>query len=221
VGEQARCLGLWQPRRIDQMDLPAIFGKVPKSGVTKGDRSLPGLPTYEEWESSCGTDGARPALATSLRQQSEIFREGIKLGLEGEVREVALTMLMFSSKFIADLLLWMSPQYLHDRVRSGTTEKECWLFISHCVRTVFCMLGSAWMPGKCTAPGPKRPTSILWRTLQAIRKMQEMLKHGVSGYPELSHVLNLPSLVGQHCSQICFQGFGRSRGQAHQGRVIY
>ena len=173
-----------------ETDLSAMFGKVPASGFTRCDRSLPGLPTYEDWESGCGTKGARPTLAANLSGSSTMV-DNLSLVLEGEARDVDVAMHNLSVKFLGELSLWMSTQYLQDRVHSGTSEKECWSFVSHCVRTVFRLLGTARAPGKRTKRGPTRPPAILWGSLQAIRKMQEMLSYGFSGYPELSHVLNI------------------------------
>jgi hypothetical protein len=41
------------------------------------------------------------------------------------------------------------------------------------------------------APVGGKASSILWGTLQAHRVMREMLLDGFSGFPKLSHVLNL------------------------------
>jgi hypothetical protein len=44
-----------------------LFGSVPASGITpRCDRSLPGLSTFKDRESACGTHGARPTLAMNL-----------------------------------------------------------------------------------------------------------------------------------------------------------
>jgi hypothetical protein len=156
----------------------------------RDDRSLPSLRTYQEWDSGGGSVGAKFILERNLRK-CERMRTNIAERLNGDAREVARQMLDDSVKFLNELSTWISNHYNEVRTRSGTSEKECWGLISHCVRTVFSVLGMARSPGHGPhLEGTKAP-SILWGTLQAHRVMREMLLDGFSGFPKLSHVLNL------------------------------
>jgi hypothetical protein len=173
-----------------EVELPAIFGKEAVSGIMRDDRSLPNLRTYKEWDSGGGSVGAKFILERNLRKCDRI-RNNIQNHLSGEAREVARQMLDDSVKFVNELSSWISNHYHEVRNRSGTSEKECWGLISHCVRTVFSELGMARSPGNGPhLEGTKAP-SILWGTLQAHRVMRDILSGGFSGYPKLSHVLNL------------------------------
>jgi hypothetical protein len=57
-------------------------------------------------------------------------------------------MLADSVRFLHELSNWMSTHYLELFTRSRTSDKECWELISHCVRTVFSVLGTVRSPGR-------------------------------------------------------------------------
>jgi hypothetical protein len=174
-----------------EVELPELFGKVPASGITRCDRSLPALQTYEDWESKCCTRGGKFILRKNL-ESAERYHATILRVFKGEAQTVASHMLSKSIDFLNVLSHWMSALFLHDRAKSGTSDKECWALIAHSVRKIFSVFAAARTPGHGPyRSGKEKATSILWGTLQAHRVMQEMLEHGLSGYAPLSHILNL------------------------------
>jgi hypothetical protein len=59
------------------------------------------------------------------------------------------------------------------------------------VREIFAYLHEARLPGRGILTPEERPVAILWGSLQAHKKMEELTKKQFSAHPLLSHVLNL------------------------------
>jgi hypothetical protein len=173
-----------------EVELPAMFGTESTSGVSRDGRVLPSCPTANEWDSGGGIRGAKFNLANNLKK-ADALRRRIADNLPQEATEVARQMMDDSVRFLQELSNWVSTHYHEVKTRSGTSDKECWGLVSHCVRTIFSVLGTARSPGLGPYPEGTKATSILWGTLQAHRVMRDMLLDGFAGYPKLSHVLNL------------------------------
>jgi hypothetical protein len=116
--------------------------------------------SYKVWDSGFGTRGAKFSLAKNLRKCNRI-RANISDNLSGEAREVARQMLDDSVKFLNELSTWISNHYNEVQTRSGTSDKECWGLISHCVRTIFSVLGLARSLGHGPYPEGSKASSIL------------------------------------------------------------
>jgi hypothetical protein len=173
-----------------EVELPAMFGTESTSGVLRNGRGLPSCPTAKEWDSGGGISGAKFNLANNLKK-TDTLRHRIAENLPGEAMDVARQMLSDSVRFLHELSNWISQHYYEVRTRSGTSDKECWGLISHCVRTIFSVLGTARSPGSGTFAEGAKASSILWGTLQAHRVMRDLISDNFAGHPKLSHVLNL------------------------------
>jgi hypothetical protein len=162
-------------------DLPAMFGKESSSGITRDDRSLPSIPTVKEWDSGGGSRGVKHNFTNNLRK-ADALREKIGLHLVGEAKDVARQMLDNSVRFVQELSVWISRHYQEVLNRSLTSDAKCWSLISHCIRTVFTVLGTARSAGSGQHPKGPKATAILCGTLQAHRVMRDMLSDGFAAY---------------------------------------
>jgi hypothetical protein len=122
------------------VELPVMCGTESASSVSRDGRLLPACPTVNEWDTGGGIRGAKFNLARNLRK-IEYIRTRIANELAGEASEVARQMLDDSVRFLQKLSSSISTHYHEVRTRSGTSDKECWELILHCVRTVFSVLG--------------------------------------------------------------------------------
>jgi hypothetical protein len=187
-----------------ELELPAMFGAIPSSGVDRDDRVLPSMPTFNEWESKTGHGGAKQNLKKALEKTKEM-RKIINEHLSGEAQEVAKAMLDESKSFIDDLSTWITNHYNETIARSGATEKECWSLVGHCVRAIFAMLYDARGPGRPPyMVESDKAASTLWGGLQAHRVMAELREADFGGHPKLSHILNI-HLHDNSVSRVAFE----------------
>jgi hypothetical protein len=142
-----------------EVELPAMYDKESTSGVTRDGRALPGVPTFNEWDSGGGLRGANFNLANNLRK-TDYVKGKIAMHLDGEAREVARQMLDDSVRFVQELSVWISTHYDEVKSHSGTSEAECWARISHCVFTIFSVLDTARSAGRGQHPNGSKATAM-------------------------------------------------------------
>jgi hypothetical protein len=111
------------------LELPEAFGSLPKSGIAKDSRVLPGLPTFREWDGGDRYLGLKVELSEFMIPMGQHYRHC----LSGEALIVAIEMLATSKLFISDLSTWINTTYQDTRARIMASEKEAWSLISHCV----------------------------------------------------------------------------------------
>jgi hypothetical protein len=121
------------------------------------------------------------------------MKDKIAMHLDGEASEVARQMLDDSVRFVQELSVWISTHYNEVKSRSGTSEAECWALISHCVRTMFSVLGIARSAGRGQHPNGSKATAIHWghSKLTVSCETCSVTALRPTAYPKLSHVLNL------------------------------
>jgi BMFP domain-containing protein YqiC len=172
------------------LELPEAFGSLPKTGVAKDSRVLPGLPTFKEWDGGDGYLGLKVELANKLGEFMIPMGQHYRQCLSGEALIVAMEMIASSKLFISDLSTWINTTYQDTRARTMALEKEAWSLISHCVRVIFKLLrdarssGARWM-------AETRDAQMVWAQFQCHRLMEELRLAQFSAHPALSHVLNL------------------------------
>jgi hypothetical protein len=168
-----------------KFELPTFFGK-----ETKDSRKLPVVPTADAWDSKDGFTGVRYEFRKLIQSTRKEQLGNANLYLTGDGLAVAKHMIQASFSFLETMESWISQQY-NDLLGQGGTEKECWEYVCHCVREIFAYLHEARLPGRGILTPEERPVAILWGSLQAHKKMEELTKKQFSAHPLLSHVLNL------------------------------
>jgi hypothetical protein len=172
------------------LELPEAFGSLPRSGIAKDSRVLPGLPTFREWDGGDGYLGLKVELANKLGEFMIPMGQHYRQCLSGEGLIVAMEMLAASKLFISDLSTWINTTYQDTRARTMASEKEAWSLISHCVRVIFKLLRDARSSGaRWTLE--TRDAQMVWAQFQCHRLMEELRLAQFSAHPALSHVLNL------------------------------
>jgi hypothetical protein len=172
------------------LELPEAFGSLPKTGVAKDSRVLPGLPTFKEWDGGDGYLGLKVELANKLGEFMIPMGQHYRQCLSGEALIVAMEMIASSKLFISDLSTWINTTYQDTRARTMASEKEAWSLISHCVRVIFKLLRDARSSGaRWTLE--TRDAQMVWAQFQCHRLMEELRLAQFSAHPALSHVLNL------------------------------
>jgi hypothetical protein len=173
------------------LELPEVFGSLPRSGIAKDSRVLPGLPTFKEWDGGDGYLGLKVELANKLSEFMSPMGQHYRHCLTGEALLTAMEMLAASKLFISDLSTWINTTYQDTRARTMASEKEAWSLISHCVRVIFKLLRDARASGaRWTVE--TRDAQLVWAQFQCHRLMEELrLLAQFSSHPALSHVLNL------------------------------
>jgi hypothetical protein len=168
-----------------KFELPTFFGK-----ETKDSRKLPVCPTADAWDSRDGFTGVRYEFRKMIHSTRKEQLSNATLYLTGDGLSVAKHMIQASFSFLETMEAWISQQY-NDLLGQGGSEKECWEYVCHCVREIFSCLHEARLPGRGFLTVDERPVAILWGSLQAHKKMEELTKKQFSAHPLLSHVLNL------------------------------
>jgi len=173
-------------------ELPTIFGKVPSSGVAKNSRILPGLATFNDWDTRLGLDGARHVLLYNIKQAEPSLRESMRF-LEPDARELAMELLSRSSAFISSLSQWISNFYTELKTASSAGDAECWRLTSHAVRTVFRDIGEVRAVAKRltgTLTPLQKSSYYVWATLQAHCIMDEYVARDFKNHPSIAPMLN-------------------------------
>jgi hypothetical protein len=173
-----------------KLELPEAFGSLPKTGIAKDSRVLPGLPTFREWDGGDGYLGLKVELANKLGEFMVPMGQHYRQCLAGEALIVAMEMLASSKLFISDLSTWINTTYQDTRARTMASEKEAWSLISHCVRVIFKLLRDARSAG-ARWTDETRDAQMVWAQFQCHRLMEELRLAQFSAHPALSHVLNL------------------------------
>jgi hypothetical protein len=173
-----------------RQELPQFFGNLSKS-VARDDRVLPGLPSYDKWDTQSARSGGRYTLSSGVGLTVDGLYHSLQTNITGEGMEVARTMINDSRDFLNQLSSWITQTY-QDLVNGGGSGKEAWAYVSHCVRAIFVMLYKARAPGR----GPfldesKRQVGMVWGALQCLNVCRDLLEANFSGHPTLSHILNL------------------------------
>jgi hypothetical protein len=172
------------------LELPEAFGSLPRSGIAKDSRVLPGLPTFKEWDGGDGYLGLKVELANKLSEFIAPMGQHYRHCLSGEALMTAMEMLGASKLFISDLSTWINTTYQDTRARTMASEKEAWSLISHCVRVIFKLLRDARASGARWTE-ETRDAQLVWAQFQCHRLMEELRLAQFSSHPALSHVLNL------------------------------
>ena len=172
------------------LEVPEAFGTLPRSGIARDSRVLPGLPTFREWDGGDGYLGLKVELANKLNEFMSPMGEHYRSCLAGEGLIVAIEMLAGSKLFISDLSTWINTTYQDTRARTMASEAEAWSLISHCVRVVFKLLRDARSSGARWTT-ETRDVKLVWAQMQCHRVMEELRVAQFSAHPALSHVLNL------------------------------
>ena len=172
------------------LELPEAFGSLPRSGIAKDSRVLPGLPTFREWDGGDGYLGLKVELANKLSEFMAPMGQHYRHCLSGEALITAMEMLGSSKLFISDLSTWVNTTYQDTRARTMASEKEAWSLISHCVRVIFKLLRDARASGARWTEAT-RDAQLVWAQFQCHRVMEELRLAQFSSHPALSHVLNL------------------------------
>jgi hypothetical protein len=115
-------------------------------------------------------------------------------------------MIQASFAFLKTMESWMSQQY-NDLLGQGGMEKECWEYVRYCVRKIFAYLHEARLPGQGILTPEARPVAILWGSLQAHKKMEELTKTILGASTLESHVeLALETPLGAKGQAHCLVG---------------
>jgi hypothetical protein len=172
------------------LELPEVFGTLPKTGVARDSRVLPGLPTFREWDGGDGYLGLKVELANKLSAFMAPMGLHYWNCLSGEGLLLAIEMLTSSKLFISDLATWINMTYQDTRARTMASEKEAWSLVLHCVRVIFKLLRDARASGTRYTM-ETRDVQLVWAQFQCHRLMEELRLAQFSAHPALSHVLNL------------------------------
>jgi hypothetical protein len=117
-----------------EFELPVMFGRESASGITRDDRSLSSLPTYQEWDSRSGSMGTQFSIAIASGRTSET----ISLVSRGKSPDICWTTVRSSRTSYPPGSRITIMRYVGEGM---------WTHISHCARTVFSVLGLARSPG--------------------------------------------------------------------------
>jgi hypothetical protein len=104
---------------------------------------------------------------------------------------VAKHMIQAIFLFLETMESWILKQYYNNLMGQGGSEKECWEYVCHCLCKIFWCLHEARLPGRGLLTVDKCPVTILWGSLQAHKKMEELTKEQFFAHLLLSHMLNL------------------------------
>jgi hypothetical protein len=186
------------------LELPEASDSLPKSGIAKDLRDLPGLPTFCEWDRGDGYLGLMVELANNLGEFMVPMGQHYHQCLSGEALIITMEMLTTRKLFISDLsTMWINTMYQDTRARTMASEKEAWSLISHFVRVIFKLLRDSGSSGaRWTAE--TRDAQMVWAQFQRHRLMEELWMAQFSAHPALSHVLNL-HLQDNVVSRSCYE----------------
>ena len=163
----------------------------PKTGASARDsRTLPGVPTHNDWDSGNGYVGLAYDLASDVEAGSKDIAELMPYLVSPDVRALATWMQQAAKRFVTSLITWINQTMINIQQRSLASKVEAWNLTAHCVRTVFDLLT------KARASGGKynlenRLKRMVWGMMQAHVVQEEMLKLGFDAHPAVSHTLHV------------------------------
>ena len=171
--------------------IPAHFGSAPKTGASARDsRTLPGVPTHNDWDSGNGYVGLAYDLAADVEAGAKDISELMPYLVSPDVRALATWMQQAAKRFVTSLITWINQTMISIQQRSLASKGEAWNLTAHCVRTVFDLLTKARASGgKYTREN--RLERMVWGMMQAHVVQEEMLKLGFDAHPAVSHTLHV------------------------------
>lgn len=173
-------------------ELPVFFGKSTSNNAASSDsRVLPCANAYGVWKDPTGYAGVSKKLMRRLAEIRDRLSVSIEASLSGNARTLAIQMMSASISFFHSLNGWMTSEY-DELTGRGCKEKQAWLLISQSVRAIFLELHKSRKAGR----GPfisleARQSGIMWGSLQAYRRMEELVQNGFKGDQAVSLILNV------------------------------
>jgi hypothetical protein len=174
-------------------ELPAVFGRTPQNGVAKNARALPALPTFGDWDTQLGMNGARHVMAHNVRQTMPALRQMMAL-LPPEAQAVALELANDADRCQVALVSHMTNHFVELSQTSASNEKEIWMLVSAGVREFFRHLAEKRFIAKWLSPMlnlDQRAGYYLWGTLQANSIMKEWMAADFKNHPRIAPMLTL------------------------------
>ena len=116
--------------------IPAHFGLAPKTGASAHDsRTLPGVPTHNDWDSGNGYVGLAYELASDIGSGSKDVVELMPYLVSPDARTLATQMQQAAERFVTALITWINKTMINIQQRLLASNKEAWNLTAHCVRT--------------------------------------------------------------------------------------
>jgi hypothetical protein len=174
-------------------ELPAVFGRTPQNGVARNARTLPTLPTFGDWDTQLGMNGARHVMAHNIRQTIPALCQMMTL-LPPEAQAVALELANDADRRQVALASHMTNHFVELQQTSASNEKEIWMLVSAGVREFFRHLAEKRFIAKRLSPMltlDQRAGYYLWGTLQENSSIKEWMAADFKNHPRIAPMLTL------------------------------
>jgi hypothetical protein len=174
-------------------ELPSLFGSTPQNGVSKNSRQLPALPSFADWDTQLGMNGARHVMAHNVRQTMPSLRQMMAM-LPPEAQAVALELANDADRCQTALASHMTNHFIELMHTSASNEKEVWMLVSAGVREFFRHMAEKRFIAKRLSPmisQDMRAGYFLWGTLQANTVMKEWMAAEFKNHPRIAPMLTL------------------------------
>jgi hypothetical protein len=182
-----------------RLTLPRIFNKS-SSSVTEGAAlsqatPLPGLKTYEEWDTSSSTS-ARSLVESELVTTEKAINEFVDASdLSPLAKEIAMRLVTDAHNFISKLFTFMQRFYYELRNTYSTSDKEAWFLVASIVKQCFVDMNTVRARARMMSVSGERPevvgSTFLWAALQSRRIAMAYIKHDFRNHPSVAPVITI------------------------------
>jgi len=169
---------------------PAPFGKVAGDKIEDSE-SLPGISDPDKFDN--GSTGVRYKILRGMKDVSLQLESNIDKVLRNypDAKQMARDLLLSSTRFVIDLLNFMSQDYNSWKLR-GYTKREAWKMTCRSVHRILDDLQGARMSGRDAGDGSdldRRTATYIWATAKAHEVMEDYLKYQFFEHPAIAAIL--------------------------------
>ena len=167
------------------LEVPPLLGKKGNPTDVTKDKALAAVPDYKTWSTGSGADGVNDRLWKLVKEGEKSLGFIMRNQLGGDALRLAQQMLAASKNGWDEIRLWMTSYFLELGQRSSGDEKERWVLVTSCIRTILFEVRGARLPGRSG-----RPQDMLWGALRAHVFFQALIENTIPGHPKVSVILH-------------------------------